>query len=479
MRIKNWVGVSTLASAAFLLAACGGFDPGDMESTVESELGGFQSATPGDLSQGAACVESIRPAGLECPGLSPIEQRALAAQVAPRLMSITPTLRVTIIKSGDAVLAQLDGGGRGQGFENLFGTQSLTVPVQSDGSFEVTVPVAEQGASLGSGLGAMGAGPGFGMGPGAGMGAGLGIGPGVSGGLGGFGGALSPIGTRSMMGPVGGGPGFLGGQAIGGECGCPTGLQGQGQFGPSATLSGPIGAQQGVGPEACGACGPQLPGFGMASPGFGTAMMPTQNAYAVEAHLRGQVDLANLQYARDEVNKTETAILDQNQNLQMQGEIVLIPLTGGGFEQGAGGPQAFPGGQQAVPITPRGVLSSGAAGQQGQFGPSAQQVQQAPQGHPGHLGHQHPTSGPNVAGPGWGAGEEVGAACRIPLQICGSCGVSVEGPQPAIVTSPVVPEIPTCVPMIIRPTMASPCCGAGAPAISPMSLGAPCGTGCQ
>lgn len=473
MRIKNWVGASTLASAACLLAACGGFDPSDPGATTEAELGGYQTmARATDLSQGAACVESVRPAGLECPGLSPLEQRTLAASVAPRLMGMASTLRVTVVKTGNTLLAKIDGGERGQAFENLFGTSTLLAPIQQDGTFEITTPIAEQGASMGRGFGAMGAGPGFGMSPGLGGAFGA---PGIG----------SQIGARSLMSPVGGGPAFAG-QANAGDCGCPSGLQGQLGASQIAPRSGPP-AQEGFGPEACGACGPQLPGFGMASPGFGSSMMPRQNAYAVEAHLQGKVDLANVQFAPDEVNNTETAILDQDQALQMQGEIVLIPLTGAGFEQGEpGGQQAFPGGPQAAPMAPRGGAAwGGGPSQAGQLGPGAQQV---PQGQAGQFGQQHPTAGPqagfappSAAQPGiQGPGAEVGAACRIPLQICGSCGFSTEGAHPAIVTTPVVPEMPACPQMIIRPTMASPCCPGAGPAVSPMSFGggASCG-GCQ
>lgn len=425
MRIKNWIGAGALASAACLLAACGGMDPSE-PGYMSDELGAFQSMTPGaagDLSQGAACMESVRPGALECPGLSQIEVAAIQASIQPRLMSIAPMLRVSVQRTGGTTLAVIDGGQNSQAFEDLFGTSSLIVPVQADGSFEVTTPVAERGAGAGQrlgGLGVPGMAPGFGLQRGAGLGGQFGLG--------------SPF-----MGPTGGGP-FSGYSGIGGLAG-PTGFAGT----PMSSLSGPIGAS-----------GCPCPGAGIG------AAQPMQNAYGVLAHLGGKIDTAGLQFGRD-ANNTEVAILDRDTALQMQGEILLIPLTPG-LE--AGGPQGVPGGQQAVPMTPQagfgqqtfqgapqGPGALGAYGQQTFQGPQGAPGQQVFQGAPGVPGQQaYAPGGPQAGLPGG----EAGVVCRIPLQICGSCGVGTSS-QPAIVTTPVVPQMPACPQMVIRPVMQQAC----------------------
>lgn len=470
MRIRNWVGRATLASAACLLAtACASSDPWEMDQASEHELGAQQGFGPSgamDLSQGASCVESVQPGALECPGLSQLEVSAIQASIQPRLMSIAPLLRVTVLRTGDSVLAQIDGGEHSRAFEDLFGTSSFLVPVDKDGTFHVTAPIAERGATAGRQLGGLGT-PGFG---------GFGFG-GQGAGIGGWQGAGGLSG-----GPIGGGPGgvspysspFMGGQG--------------GLYSPQMSpLSGGFGAS--------GAGCPCPGGFeGAGGPGF-SAMQPMHNAYAVEATFEGKVDLQNVQFARDEVNQTEVAILDRDSDLTMQGEIVLIPLTPG-LEQG--GPQAQPGGQQAFP-GPQAFQFSGPQGpqqgagiqpgqqgfqqgapqqtgqpglqqgvpQQGAFGPG-QQASVAPGAHQGAWGgpgQQTFQGGPQAfpGGPQAGPGIEAGAVCRIPLSICGSCGISTTS-EPAIVTTPRMPAMPACPQMVIRPVMQM---GMGCPSACP------------
>lgn len=472
MRIKAQVGASVLASAACLLAACSGMDPSDPAAAIEDELGAFQSMAPtpaADLSQGASCVESLRPAGLECPGMSPIEMRAIQATLAPRLMSIAPSLRVTILRTGNSTLARIDGADGSRAFESLFGTDSFLVPVEADGSFEVTAPIAERGGMTRGGFG-LGGVPGIGLG-------GLGLG---AVGQPGFAGRFGP----TPGGPIGGGPAIqstAGQPGAAGEACCPGGQSSgfaqpglAGQYGAPGIgmrgLSGPAGFAGGAGacPSACG--------VGIAMP-----QMPTGHAYGVLAHLEGKVDLAGLQFATDEVNKTQVAILDRDQNLNMKGEIVLIPLTGAEAE----GPQAVPGGPQAAPAGPPAAAFGGGpqaqgavpGGSQAGFGPQAQGA--IPGGPQAGLRPQAGPVGPQAGfGPQAGPGAEAGVACRIPLQICGSCGVAAGlATEGAVITTPAVPQM-TCPQMIVRPTMAAPCCpGVG---VSPMSFGAPsCPSGCQ
>lgn len=424
MRISNWLGAGTLASAACLLAACYGGDPSAM---TEAELAGY-SGMPGlagssglavtpavDLSKGAACVQSVRPLDLECPGLSQAEVGAIQAAVQPKLMSLAPLIRVTVMRTGGQIFARIDGGeAHGDAFENVFGTSSLVVPVQADGSFQITVPVAESEGRFGGMAGMPGAG-GFGMQP-------------MLGGLGQFGmqPGLTGLGARG----IGGGPAFGLQPGLTGQLGT-GGLLGQGWGGPATTLSSPFG---GLGSSAC--------------PCPGATPQVTYNAYGVEARLRGQLNLANIQFVPDATGQTETAVLIDDQSLQMQGEIGLVPVPPG-LEPG------IPGGQQAVPpIAQRGLLGGHLGGQFGgpQLGATygGGQVQMTPQAGIGQQVFQAPQACP---------APQVTAApaveCRIPLQMCSSCGVDTGAAEPTIITAPNIPE-PACPQLIVRPVQA-PC----------------------
>lgn len=425
MRIKNWLGAGTLASAACLLAACYGGDPSAM---TEAELAGYGmpglagssnlAVTPAtDLSKGAACVQTVRALDLECPGLSQAESAAIQAAVQPKLMSLAPLLRVTVMRTGGQVFARIDGGEEhGQTFENTFGTSSLVVPVQADGSFQITVPVAESEGRFGGMAGMPGAGA-FGMQPTLGGLGQFGIQPGMAG-----------LGARG----IGGGPTLgLGLQpGLTGQFGT-GGLLGQSGWGsPMTTLSSPFG---GLGGSAC--------------PCPGATPQVTYTAYGVEARLRGHIDLANVQFVPDATGQTETAVLVDDQALQMQGEIGLVPIQPG-LEPGA------PGGQQAVPpIAQRGLMG-------GQFG--------APQlggAYGGHLVQTTPQAGigqqqvfqgvPQQACPAPQVTAAPAVECRIPLQMCTSCGVDTGAAEPTIITAPNIPE-PACPQLIVRPVQA-PC----------------------
>lgn len=436
MRISTRVGAGVLASAACLLAACSGMDPSDLEAS-EHELGAFQAMQPTravDVSQGASCVETIRPTGLECPGMSSLEVSAISASLQSRLTGLSSPLRVTVLRTGNSLIARIDSENP-HAFAGLFGTTSLMTPVQRDGTFDVTVPLAERGF-------------------------------GAEGGMGGF------PGGAGHVGPMGGGP-MLGGQP---GLGFQPGFQTTGAPG--------FGGCQPIAPPACGL-------------GFAQAMRPTQNAFGVIVHLHGKVDLADVQFARNQATDTEVAILDRDDALSMRGEIVLIPLTGQGPE--AAGPQAAPGGPQAVPQP--GAYGGGpqAMSQPGAFGGGPQAMSQpgaiggGPQAmsQPGAIGGgpeigtpgaqpppgSQPTAGPQSCCPQMAVSQRAELGCRIPLSLCGSCGVStgLSPEQGAIITTPNIPEQPVCPQMIIRPTMASPCCGVG---VAPMSAPA-CPSGCQ
>ena len=418
MRIKNWLGAGTLASAACLLAACYGGDPSAM---TEAELGGYGmpglsgqsglAVTPAvDLSKGAACVQALRPLDLECPGLSQADKSALQAAVQPTLMSLAPLIRVTVVRTGGQVFARIDGGEEhGQAFESVFGTSSLVVPVQADGTFQIRVPVAEREGRFG----------GMGMG---------GYGQPMLGGLGrfgmpGMGGYGSPLSGIGGIGGIGGGPslGFSGIQPGLGGLGTGGLLGSAGWGGAPSLLSSPLG---GLGGSECACPGtPQV----------------TYTSYGVEARLRGRVDLNGVQFVPDATGQTETAILDRNEALQMEGEIGLVPLTPDMAAHPGGIPSMQP---RNLPYGQAGLLG-------GQYG-GALGTPQA-----GILGGQQVVqSGPQAACP-----VQVTAApaveCRIPLQMCTACGVDTGAAEPSIVTAPNIPE-PACPQLIVRPVQA-PC----------------------
>lgn len=424
MRIKNWLGAGTLASAACLLAACYGGDPSAM---TDAELVGYGmpglagqgglAVTPAvDLSKGAACVQAIRPLDLECPGLSSTETSAIRAAIQPKLMSLAPLIRVTVIRTGGQVFARIDGGeDHADAFENVFGTNTLVVPVQADGSFQIAVPVAEsEGRFGGMGYGGLGMSPMLG-------------GLGQFGGLGrGWGGYGSPMTGLGGLGGLGGYTGLqpgLGGLGMGGLLGR-TGWGG----GPSL-LSQPFG---GFGGSAC-----QCPG---------AVPQVTYTAYGVEARLRGHVDLANVQFVPDASGQTETAILDRNEALTMEGEIALVPIA-----PGLGGEQAVPPMGRSLQPGHAGVLRGAQLGgaYTGGLGTPHAGI------YGGQLGGQVIQSGPQAACPVQVTAAEPPVECRIPLQMCTACGVDTGAAEPSIITAPNIPE-PACPQLIVRPVQA-PC----------------------